>query len=90
MTTVYFIRHAEPNYTNHNDELRELSEKGIEDRKLVIGSHGTALSTIINYYDDTFGYAEFEKIRELMPWIVCFTFEGMNCVSIQSYNLFTK
>ena len=35
MTTVYFIRHAEPNYDNHNDLLRELSSKGLEDRKLV-------------------------------------------------------
>ncbi len=35
MTTVYFVRHAEPNYNNHNDALRELSAKGLEDRKLV-------------------------------------------------------
>ena len=35
MTGVYFVRHAEPNYINHNDELRELTEKGLSDRKLV-------------------------------------------------------
>ena len=35
MTKVYFIRHAEPNYNNHNDALRELSPKGTKDRKLV-------------------------------------------------------
>ena len=35
MTTVYFVRHAEPNYNNHDDELRELTEKGLEDRKLI-------------------------------------------------------
>lgn len=35
MTTIYFIRHAEPNYDNHDDYFRELSEKGIKDRKLV-------------------------------------------------------
>ena len=35
MTKVYFVRHAEPNYNNHNDDLRELSSKGMEDRKLV-------------------------------------------------------
>lgn len=162
MTTVYFVRHAEPNFNNHNDMARELTEKGLEDRKLVteflwdknidfvlsspykrsvdtvkdfsdkknldihivndfrerkidsvwiedyesfckaqwedfnyklsdgetlgevqkrniealnhvlkqyegknivIGSHGTALSTIINYYDNTFGYKEFQKIK---------------------------
>lgn len=172
MTTVYFVRHAQPNYHNHDDFSRELTEKGLvdsglvtkflsdklihavfsspykraidtvkdfsdkygyeiniinefrerkidsvwiddftsfaicqwknfdyklsdgetlhevqkrniaalddllekfENKNVVIGSHGTALSTIINYYDNTFGYEDFEKIKTLMPWIVKFT-----------------
>lgn len=187
MTTVYFVRHAEPNYANHDDKTRELTPKGLADRMLVtrflsdkgvdlvlsspykravdtvaefadsyglpiktiddfrerrvdrgwiedfnafckrqwadfdyklsdgetlrevqtrniaalnaaldenrgktiaVGSHGTALSTIINYYDNSFGYAQFEEIRSLMPWVVKFTFEGHNCVEIQQFNLF--
>ena len=32
MTTVYFVRHAEPNYNNHDDMTRELTEKGWADR----------------------------------------------------------
>lgn len=35
MTTVYFVRHAEPNYKNHDDISRELSNKGLKDRRLV-------------------------------------------------------
>ena len=35
MTTIYFVRHAEANYNNHDDILRELSEKGLKDRELV-------------------------------------------------------
>lgn len=188
-TTIYFVRHAEPNYENHDDRTRELSPKGLEDRKLVtnflsdkkidavlsspyrrafdtvsefakgqdltiqivedfrerridsgwiadflsfsraqwadfdyklsdgeclrevqerniralnrvleeyqgktvaVGSHGTALSTIVNYYDRRFGYQEFDKIRALMPWIVRFTFHGKNCVDIEQYDLFEK
>ena len=187
MTTVFFVRHAEPNYNNHDDRSRELTDKGLQDRKLVteflldkhidvvlsspykravdtvadfaeavkleieivedfrerridtewiedfnsfckkqwedfkyklsdgetleevqdrnikalnkvlevyngknivIGSHGTALSTIINYYDKTFGYAEFEKIRKVMPWVVKFSFEDNACIEIEKYNLF--
>lgn len=187
MTTVYFVRHAEPNYNNHDDMSRELSNKGLQDRKLVtkflldkhidvvlsspykraidtvadfaetvnleietvedfrerrvdnewiadfnsfckkqwedfkyklsdgetleevqsrnikalnkvleiyngkniiIGSHGTALSTIINYYDKTFGYSDFEKIRNVMPWVVKFIFENNVCIRIEKYNLF--
>lgn len=37
MTTIYFVRHAESNYKNHEDAARELTAKGLEDRKLVSG-----------------------------------------------------
>lgn len=35
MTTLYFVRHAEPNYDNHDDLTRELTAKGLADRMLV-------------------------------------------------------
>ncbi|MDW7796261.1 histidine phosphatase family protein [Streptococcus canis] len=174
-TTFYFIRHAEPNYDNHDDVTRELTEKGIvasqalieafasipidkcysspykrsvdtilplaksrdmkiitlsdlRERKLsdewvknfneiaqkqwedfnfklsngeslqevqernikalnhmlsesqnqtvVIGTHGTALSTIINYYKPEFRYEAFNAIKHVFPWVVKFEFEG--------------
>lgn len=30
-TTIYFVRHAEPNYNNHDDLSRELTKKGLQD-----------------------------------------------------------
>lgn len=189
MTRIYFVRHAEPNYGNHDDRSRELSEKGMADRCLVkeylsgvpvdavvsspykravdtvavvaevygyeieqiedfrerrvdrgwidnfqefsrkqwedfdykrsggeslyevqnrniralkelltrypektvvVGSHGTALSTIIQYYRNSFGFPEFEAVRTLMPWIVSFEFQNQQCVKIESYDVFTK
>lgn len=189
MTTVYFVRHAEPNYENHNDINRELTWKGKEDRKLVtaffsdkrvdailsspykraiqtvehladslgvkvtlvadfrerkvdsgwienfdgfaakqwedftykmsdgeslqevqrrniralndileeykgqtlvIGSHGTALSTIVNYYDSNFRYADFQRIQHLMPWIVMFEFVDKKCLTIAEFNICDK
>ncbi len=36
MTTVYFVRHAEPDYKDHDDRTRSLTEKGKTDVKLVI------------------------------------------------------
>ncbi|MBQ4486655.1 MAG: histidine phosphatase family protein [Oscillospiraceae bacterium] len=44
-------------------------------QNITIGSHGTALSTIINYYDPSFGYAEFERIKNIMPFIARFVFD---------------
>ena len=188
MTRVYFVRHAEPNYNNHDDYARELSAKGLDDRKLVtsfleeksidvvfsspfkravetvkdfadiygydvkikeefrerkvdnfwidnfhefskkqwedfnyklsdgeslrqvqerniaalkevvreyqdkgivIGSHGTALSTVIHYFMPEFSFLQFEMIRTWMPWIVYFAFAGEVCKEITSYNLFS-
>lgn len=187
MTRVFFVRHAEPNYNNHNDLLRELSPKGMKDRTLVtdfladkeidavlsspykravdtvgdfagkygfaieivedfrerkvtdvwidnfrdfskrqwadfdfklpggeslnevqrrniaalktvlqkyagknivIGTHGTALSSIIHYYDNSFGYETFQRIRGIMPWIVEVAFdEDGQCLEIREHEL---
>ncbi|MBQ2952138.1 MAG: histidine phosphatase family protein [Clostridia bacterium] len=175
MTQIYYVRHAEPNYRNHDDAARELSPRGQADCQLVtdflldkgidvilsspyrravdtlrpfaesvrlpihhvadfrerkvdsewiddfdafsrrqwadfdfrldggeslrevqarniaalqavltehagqriaIGGHGTAISAILNHYDPAFGYAQFDSIRRIMPWIVRMDFEG--------------
>lgn len=59
------------------------------EQNVAIGSHGTALSTLVHYFDPTFGHAGFQSIRRLMPWIVCFRFDGLRCVSIREYDVFT-
>ena len=186
MTTVYFVRHAEPNYDNHDDLARELTAKGLADRmllvkclegetidaffsspykrsfdtiqpladqrglpirivndfrerkvdscwipdfnafarrqwedfdyklsageslretqtrniralqqvlteckdqRIVIGTHGTALSTIIHYYMPSFGYESFEKYKKVMPWVAKFTFDGLRFVDIQMMDI---
>ncbi len=35
MTTIYFIRHAESDHNIHQDEIRPLTQKGWESRKIV-------------------------------------------------------
>lgn len=187
MNHVYFVRHAQPNYENHNDSLRELTPKGKQDAKLVtaflldknisvalsspyqrsvdtirdftetaglsiecvedfrerridsvwiedfnafsekqwadfsyklsdgeclrevqqrniralmnaleahpdaniiVGSHGTALSTILNYFNPAFGYSDFLRIKPKMPWIAEFTFDDShNLLSVTEHDL---
>jgi 2,3-bisphosphoglycerate-dependent phosphoglycerate mutase len=57
--------------------------KSNADKNIVIGTHGTALSTIINYYDNSFDYSAFSRIKNLMPFVVCIDFEGLNAINIQ-------
>lgn len=63
-----------------------LNEK--DHRVLVIGSHGTALSTIINYYDPSYGFVDFERMKRLMPWMVKMTFDDQTCKRIETIDLF--
>jgi 2,3-bisphosphoglycerate-dependent phosphoglycerate mutase len=37
---------------------------------LVIGTHGTALSTMLHHLDPSYGYDWFERIRTVMPLVV--------------------
>lgn len=67
--------------------LKEVLKK-YEGKNVAIGSHGTALSTVINYYDPSFGYEQFQKIKGLMPWIVRFRFEVEKLIDIKAYDLF--
>ena len=55
---------------------------------IVIGTHGTALSTVLHYFDKTFLFDSFTEIAGLMPWIVYFQFDGNTCVAIRRINLF--
>lgn len=185
-TKVYFIRHAEPNYDNHDDISRELSPKGLQDsqqivtilrdeqidyfysspykraidtilplaafhqkeiyhiahfserkitthwiedfnsftekqwadffyhlpggeslqevqernvmalltlldrhqgKTLVIGTHGTALSTILRYYQPTYSIKDFNRIKHIFPYMICLTFEDFSLVSMQEIPL---
>ena len=54
---------------------------------IVIGTHGTALSTIINYYNKDFNYSEFERIKELMPFIICISFDEQDVLKIEEFQL---
>ena len=49
-----------------------------QDETIIIGSHGTALSTIIHYFDQKFGYEDLIRIMDIKPWIVRFDFNGKN------------
>lgn len=46
-----------------------------QDKEVVVGTHGTALSTILNFYDNSFGCEDFLRIIDWMPYIIELDFE---------------
>jgi len=58
--------------------IKELNKILLEnkDATIMIGTHGIALSTIINYYDKTFQYEKFIEIIDMMPYIMKMEFNN--------------
>ena len=52
-----------------------------KDKEIVIGTHGTALSTILNFYDNSFGCEDFMRIIDWMPYVVELNFERTDLIS---------
>ena len=82
------------NYKISNGEsLSEVQARNIDaigniinkyrNKNIVIGTHGTALSAIINYYDNTYGFDEYKAMEMIMPWVVKMDFENSDCIGIE-------
>ncbi|NGM83484.1 histidine phosphatase family protein [Paenibacillus sp. 7124] len=79
------------------ESLREAQERNMnallkiirenEGSNIVIGTHGTALSTIINYYNKDYGYNDFWNIIDRMPYIVRFQYQGEEVISIEEIEI---
>ena len=80
-------RWADFSFAEENGEcLQHVQERNIAALKallhehagktIVVGTHGTALSTILNYYDPSFDANDFLRIVSWMPYIVELTFDG--------------
>lgn len=73
------------------ESLREVQERNIaalfeildghRNENIMIGTHGTALSTILNYFYQSFGCDDFLRIIDYMPYIVRLDFEERDCVN---------
>ena len=61
-----------------------------EKKSIVIGTHGTALSTIINFYEPNYGLEDFLEIIDLMPYIILLTFSGTQILEIEPKFLIRK
>ena len=86
-------RWADHNYHEAGGEsIRMVQERNIEALKeilasnegknVVIGTHGTALSAIMNYYNSELGCDYFLRIIDWMPYVVELDFDGQKLIKI--------
>ena len=55
---------------------------------IVIGSHGTAMSAIANYYDTSFGVEDTLRIKDQMPWVVELNFDDSgHCIAVREWDI---
>jgi len=57
---------------------------------VAVATHGTALSTIINYYYPEFNFDSFRRIVDYMPYVVRMDFEDKKCVSFEEILIVEK
>ena len=57
------------------EALTEILDKN-KGRKVVVATHGTALSTILHYYHSDFGCKDFLRIIDWMPYLIELDFDG--------------
>jgi 2,3-bisphosphoglycerate-dependent phosphoglycerate mutase len=57
-----------------------------ENKTAIIGTHGMALLTVMNYYNKKYGYNDWMRILPLMPYIVCFDFRGSTFIELSEMN----
>lgn len=50
------------------------------DENIILGTHGTALSTILNYFDPAYQCGDFLRIIDFMPYIIRLDFAGTDCI----------
>ena len=81
-----------------NESLADVRERNItalsdvliqyRNKNVVIGTHGIALSTIINFYDKNYGFNEFMEMVFITPWLVIMDFDENGCVGMKKVDLF--
>ena len=49
---------------------------GHRGESVLFGTHGTALSVILHFYDPAWDYRGFRRIRSWMPWVIRLDFDG--------------
>ena len=59
-------------------------------KNIVIGTHGTALSSILSYYNPNFAVEDFFRLLKYRPYIIRLDFRGDSCLGMTEELLIEK
>ena len=59
-------------------------------KNIVIGTHGTSLSAILTFFQPAFGYKDFMRIIDFMPYIIRLDFYGTNYIGQEELLIIEK
>lgn len=90
-STMFQKRWADFDYHEEGGEsLRMVQERNMQavfeildnhpGENVIVGTHGTALSTILNHFEPIYNCDSFLRIIDFMPYIIRLDFEGRKCV----------
>lgn len=71
------------------EALKEILANGA-DKDIVVGTHGTALSAILNYYQPDFECNDFLRIIDWMPYLVEMDFDGQKLLDVKELGHIAK
>ena len=85
----YTLSDGETLHTVQTRNIRALSNvlERYAGQNIAVGTHGTALSTIINYYDENYGYNDFLVMLPICPFAVKMVFDGQRCIGIEHIDI---
>ena len=94
-------RWADFNYHEDGGEsLQQVQKRNMEalfelldghaDEKILIGTHGTALSMILNYFDRSYNCDSFLRIIDYMPYMIRLDFNGRECIGKEEMLIIEK
>lgn len=52
-------------------------------KTVIVSTHSVALATVINFFDESFGYRDCVRMNQMKPYMVKFDFDGEVCIGIE-------
>lgn len=57
------------------------------DKTILVSSNVIAIGSVIQYFDESFNHAEYQRVARVSPWIMKFVLDGEVCIEIEEIRI---